>query len=105
MMNPILGSPYYLSSPGMEQMRQGEGIIDMVNSYLGVALPTGIVGLFLFLGVFGSSLIRLVGQCFNRDGEDHAGRTVARALLGTLVGVLVTIATASSIGAVPVVYW
>src|SRR5207245_919990 len=27
--NPILGSPYYLSS--MEQLRQGEGIIDMVT--------------------------------------------------------------------------
>src|SRR5947209_19575554 len=100
MMNPILGSPYYLSSPGMEQMRQGEGIIDMVNSYLGVALPTGSVGLFLFLAVFGSSLICLLRQSFDRYAHHDEGRTVARALLAALVGILVTIATASSIGAI-----
>lgn len=105
LMNPVLGSPYYLSNPGMEQMRQGEGIIDMVNSYLGVALPTGSVGLFLFVGVFGSSLIRLVRDCLDRHAQWEESRTVARALLAALVGVLVTIATASSIGAVPVVYW
>jgi hypothetical protein len=105
MMNPLLGSPYYMWNPAMQQMRQGEGIIDMVNSYLGVALPTGSVGLFLFVSVFGSSLIRLVRECFNRHAQFGEGRNFARALLAVLVGVLVTIATASSIGAIPVVYW
>ena len=36
----------------METMRQGEGIIDIVNSYLQVALETGLVGLGFFLLIF-----------------------------------------------------
>ena len=33
----------------MEDLRQGEGIIDLVNTYLGVALSYGVIGLFFFL--------------------------------------------------------
>jgi hypothetical protein len=33
----------------MEDLRQGEGIIDIVNTYLGVALAYGLIGLFCFL--------------------------------------------------------
>jgi hypothetical protein len=35
--------------PEMQDLRQGEGIIDIVNTYLGVALGYGLVGLFFFL--------------------------------------------------------
>jgi len=104
LLNPILGSPYYLYNPGMEQMRQGEGIIDMVNSYLGIALPTGLVGLSLFLGAFVSSVARLFHRLI-ADRSASEPNAVGRGLLATIVGVLVIIATASSINAVPVVYW
>jgi len=105
MMNPFFGSPYYMSTGAMESMRQGEGIIDMVNSYLGVALATGLVGLFLFAGVFISSALRIfvhLRRSPDKASEDHV---TGRALLATLAGVLVTISTVGSDNVVPFVYW
>jgi hypothetical protein len=105
MQNPWFGSPYYMATAAMQQLRQGEGIIDMVNSYLGVAMISGFVGLALFAGVFASCVVGLgvhLAQHRTKTGDDF---TMARGLLATLVGVLVIIATASSINAIPVVYW
>jgi len=36
----------------LEDLRQGEGIIDLVNTFATVAMASGIVGLSLFLGPF-----------------------------------------------------
>lgn len=105
MLNPVFGSPYYMSNPLMEQMRQGEGIIDMVNSYLGVAMVSGFVGLAFFVGVFASTVGRLwlhLVRHADKSSDDYA---TGRALLAALVGILVIIATASSINAIPVIYW
>lgn len=105
MMNPFFGSPFYMADPTMQQLRQGEGIIDMVNSYLGVAMVSGFVGLTLFAGSFVSSLVQLsirLRRHVNKLSEDFA---VGRALLATLTGIMLIIGTASSINAVPVVYW
>ncbi len=103
--NPVFGSLYYILSPAMEEMRQGQGIIDMVNSYLAVALPYGAVGLFLFLGPFVYGL----WACWHaRSLNAHAGAEIdrlGRALLGAMVAALVTIATVSSISVVAPIYW
>ena len=48
--NPFFGDPFVLLN--MESLRQGQGIIDLVNAYASVALFYGIVGLVLFLGLF-----------------------------------------------------
>jgi O-antigen ligase len=103
--NPLFGTPYFMSYAAMEQLRQGEGIIDVVNSYLAVGLVSGFIGLCLFCGAFLSALVGLGRQVFGRGAENTGNLVVARALLATLVGVLIIIATASSINAVPVVYW
>lgn len=103
--NPIFGSYDYLYSPIMEQMRQGEGIIDMVNTYLGVALASGFVGLALFVGPFVAAAFavhRVRRSIAATDGEADA---LGRALLAALAGIAVTIATVSPINAVPTVYW
>jgi O-antigen ligase len=105
MMNPIFGSPYYMTSGALESMRQGEGIIDMVNTYLGIALASGLVGLGLFVGVFLSSGLRLVGRLVRDPYKDTETHIVGRALLAAMVGIMVTIATVGSENAVPVVYW
>ena len=103
--NPVFGSLYYILNPAMEEMRQGQGIIDMVNSYLAVALPYGVVGLSLFLGPFVYSL----WACW-RARAIHARANVeidrlGRALLGAMIAVLITIATVSSISVVAPIYW
>jgi O-antigen ligase len=100
--NPLFGSPDFIYY--MEELRQGQGIIDIVNSYLPIALRSGFVGLLLFLGFFGvimAGIVRRIRRC-PADSEEQQ---IGRALLATLVGTLVTIATVSSINAIPVVYW
>lgn len=57
--NPLFGSVDYLRDPEMEKMRQGQGIIDMVNSYLAIALEYGLVGLTIFLSIFIFLMIKL----------------------------------------------
>ena len=105
MMNPVFGSPYYMSTGAMESLRTGEGIIDMVNSYLGVALSTGLVGLGLFVGIFLSSAVRIWRQLARSEEKSSEEHVTGRALLATLVGILTTIATVGSDNAVPAVYW
>lgn len=106
--NPWFGSRDFLFQ--MEELRQGQGIIDIVNSYLGIALSSGLVGLSLFAGFFLTIGGRLLAA-LRRLGRGDAGpegeelRQLARALLATLAGILVIIVTVSSITVIPLVYW
>jgi O-antigen ligase len=89
----------------MQQLRQGQGIIDIVNTYLEVALASGLVGLSLFCGFFLVVLVELFAamrRAGDRDGELYAlGQTLFCALLGILAMIFAT----SSIALIPVVYW
>ncbi len=103
--NPLLGLPPYWNTPEMQKMRQGEGIIDMVNSYLGILLNNGLVGLGLFLGVFGSILwgiYKIIRRFESRKNEYYQ---LGRAILAVLISVLFTIYTVSSILLIPTLYW
>jgi O-antigen ligase len=103
--NPWFGSVDYLTAPEMERMRQGQGIIDIVNTYIGIALEYGLVGLGLFVGFFVlvlHGIYKAMRQSRSRDEEMYR---LGRALLAALVGILVTIFTTSSIMIIPVVYW
>ncbi len=105
MSNPVFGNYRFLIDPRMEQMRQGQGIIDMVNTYLSVAMSYGIIGLTVFVLPF---LIVLVGATWmaRRVEPMHASMGVTgRVLAGAILATLMTIATASSVEYVPIVYW
>jgi O-antigen ligase len=103
--NLLFGSFTSASSPALEALRQGQGIIDVVNTYIGVGLHTGVVGLSLFVGFFVVVALALLGAM--RTERDRASEEylLGRALLATLLGILVTIFTASSITVIPVIYW
>lgn len=103
--NPWFGSTTFLETPEMEAMRQGEGIIDIVNSYLAIALASGIVGLGLFVGFFALTLLgiyRAMRSISDKSSEEYL---LGQALLATLLAILFTITTASSILNAPLVYW
>jgi O-antigen ligase len=103
--NPIFGLPDYLEHPAMQEMRQGQGIIDVVNTYLGVALYSGFVGLFLFVGPFLLAGI-LVWRSLRHLGHHRIQfQPIGRALLGAIGGAAITIATVSSITVIPTFYW
>jgi hypothetical protein len=87
----------------LQQLKQGQGIIDVVNTYLAVALEKGLVGLFIFLGFFISiahGLMKALRSAAEKSGELQV---LGRALLATLLGVLLTIFTCSNVGLVPVI--
>lgn len=101
----LLGSFDFLRAPELQVMMQGEGIIDVVNSYVGVALYSGMIGLVLFLGIFLSTLHQL--RKFTRAARqlDPRVAVMGRALFSTIAATMFIIYTVSSIIAIPVVYW
>jgi O-antigen ligase len=103
--NPLIGSADYLSTPEMQAMVQGEGIVDTVNTYLEVALNSGMIGLSLFLGFFVAILIGLWRATIHGAHHKLDLGNCARALTATLLGILVTIGTVSSVEFIPYVYW
>jgi O-antigen ligase len=105
MQNPFFGTPDYIFSPEMQTMRQGEGIIDIVNTYLAVVLGSGLAGLLLFSGFFiaiGFGIFKGMRSLADRNDEEYL---LGRTLFSTLLGILVIIFTVSSISVVPTVYW
>lgn len=103
--NPFFGSVNYRETPEMQEMIQGQGIIDIVNTYLQVSLNYGLIGLGLFMGFF---LMVLSGlhQCKKRIlDKTSESYLLGRSLIATLTAVLVIIFTVSSIVAIPIIYW
>lgn len=60
--HPLLGDQLNTVMAHMEDMRQGEGIIDFVNSYLYFALTLGVVGVAIFCFVLYYPVVRLFFQ-------------------------------------------
>lgn len=100
--NPLFGSADFVYF--LEELRQGQGIIDIVNSYLMIGLRSGLTGLGLFLAFFGVVMIGILKRmrALPSDSELHQ---LGQALFATLAGILVMIFSVSSINAVPVIYW
>jgi O-antigen ligase len=100
---PLFGSQTFLDEPEMQRMVQGQGIVDVVNSYLQIALEYGLVGLFLFLTFFAALAASLAAQAVkpssNPSRVNHAG------ILALLLSMLFTIATTSSVSVIPFIYW
>jgi O-antigen ligase len=103
--NPWLGSFDYRSTPEMQSLIQGQGIIDIVNTYIGVALSVGLIGLALFVMFFVCVLHGIRKGMRSFPNKENEARRLGRALLATLAGILITIVTVSSITVIPVVYW
>lgn len=103
--HPILGSVDYLNEPELQEMIQGEGIIDIVNTYLQVALETGLVGLMLFVSFFGSIVSMLARVIWSMPDSEASLKRMLRGLLAAMVGVLFTIFTVSSVSITAYLYW
>jgi hypothetical protein len=98
--NPMFGSPFVLSQ--MEHLRQGQGIIDLMNGYLVVALYYGLVGLALFLTLFMIALTRTYrAWVLAKKLADRELCLLGACLIALMVGTLFFVATA---GISPVLY-
>jgi hypothetical protein len=85
--NPWLGNPFVLTE--MEELRQGQGIIDLVNSYASTALLYGLVGLSLLLcTVLAGMVAAFAASRAWRETEPEVavmGACLLAAMLATLV--------------------
>jgi O-Antigen ligase len=103
--SPLLGAYDFLLRDDVETLRQGQGIIDIVNTYAGIMMSSGATGLFLFCGFFFTMLkqqffgIQRVFKNQPRFAELSSG------LMGGMFACLFTIFTTSSVTIVPVLYW
>lgn len=104
--NLLFGASNYLDAPELQVLRQGEGIIDIVNTFVGVALSSGIVGLLLFLGMFFRAMHLLNrGMRWAHHLSDADGLVLGRALFATVLSIILIIFTVSSILIVPTIYF
>ncbi len=103
--SPWLGSPNFMDDPALEVMRQGQGIIDIVNSYIQVALSSGGIGLLFFLLIF----LSLIRGCFfmtkKLPNTEVELINMGKVLFAMLVATAMTIFSVSSIDYIPVMYW
>jgi len=100
--NPILGTPYYMSQ--MEELRQGEGIIDMVNVYASIALTFGLVGFGLFAAFFAVLVWRCWAASRRLREVDPDFSLLGACLVACIGGVLIMIATTSNYLSIPFIY-
>ena len=102
--NLWFGSIDYLKTEEMLRMVQGQQIIDLVNTYLGVTLDHGLFGLLSFSGIFLSVLWK-IWSVQRRLPTESEERILGRCIMSAIFGTMITIATVSSISFIPYVYW
>ena len=105
MRNPWFGSVHYLDAPEMRQLASSWGFVDVVNTYVQIALNLGLVGLSLFGLFFFSVLMRIARAIRSLPLEEWELRVLGRVLLATTAAVLVIIGTVSMISLVPNLFW
>lgn len=106
MENPFFGSHNYMSAlSSVQELRQGGGFVDLVNTYLGVGLVNGLVGLFLFVGFFILIVFGIYKAMRGLSDKTHEVYLLGGTLLSVLLGILFIIFTVSSISVIAVVYW
>jgi hypothetical protein len=87
--HPLFGDQF--PWPEMEDLRQGEGIIDIVNTYLGVALNYGLIGLFCFLSFILLGLITVYARSKELVQSDPDLALFGTSLIACIVGILIMI--------------
>jgi hypothetical protein len=106
-MSPWFGVPGFYSRLADMGMVQGEGIVDVVNTYIGIALAWGVPASIAFALVFLVLMLRILKIRLQSGQQASRAQYVAlgASLLGALGATLVTLGTTSSILALPAVYW
>ena len=103
--HPLFGTANYRDTPEMEVMRQGQGIIDVVNSYVHIALNYGMAGLSLFVIIFFGLLFSVLKSVKTLPDTEADLINIGRVLFAILGSILVMVMTVSSIDYIPVFYW
>ena len=103
--NPIFGSPDFYTMAETTELKQGSGLIDLVNTYLAIGLANGLIGLSLFTGVFLASAAGIFKAMRSLPDRNSELYVLGQALLATVLGIMLIIFTVSSISVTALVYW
>jgi hypothetical protein len=103
--NPLFGIANYLELPDMEALRGGDGLIDLVNTYVIVGLGSGVVGLSLFIGFFVAAALCIYRGMRTISDKQDERYVLGQTLLATLLGILFIIGTVSPVLIIPNIYW
>jgi hypothetical protein len=103
--NPWFGSNDFLLTPEMRELLQGQHIIDVVNTYLAIALESGLVGLGVFLAFTATILVGLWRAFRLKSTRKTDFGNYIRASMAVYVAMLTTIGTVSFIDFIPYVFW
>jgi hypothetical protein len=102
---PILGwdgATELFANGRLEHMRQGMGIIDLVNSYLTEALFHGLPGVAMFAGILFASLWAVLRRHQRGSGSGEGFRPAAAAFLASMViATAFLLVTISMVGHIP----
>jgi O-antigen ligase len=102
--NPLFGSTNYILEPEMQALKVN-GLIDIVNSYIQIALESGYIGLLFFVGAFVFAIKSTLKQLKRIKDKNNEFSALLRSIIAIIFGILATIATVSSIGVVSIFYW
>lgn len=102
---PFFGNVQFRQEPEMQQLIQGQGIIDIVNTYVAVALSSGYVGLCSFVGIFISCLMLTYSSAKKIKTTNDDAFQLGRTLIATIIGVMTIITTVGSVLAVSYFYY
>ncbi len=100
--NLLFGLPNAISY--LEYLKQGQGIVDIVNSYIGIALNFGMTGLLPFVAMFIIALVKM-WRLRQRLDPGMDGWYLANSMIATLLTIMVMIFSTSSISIIPYIYY
>ncbi|HNI67525.1 MAG TPA: O-antigen ligase family protein [Nitrospira sp.] len=103
--NPLFGAPNFMAAPELQQLATGAGFIDIVSTYIGIALAQGLISLAVFVGIFVSVAYLVFSAMRGTADKESERHQLGRVLLGNLVCTAIVIGTVSSISVIPVIYW
>jgi|GEM_PF-4509033 len=97
--HPFFGSARntFLNDPILLRSMQGEGIVDITNTYLFIALKSGLISLAIFITLW---LVLLRGLC-RVPGPEHTSAILMSVCVVTMVMLFIS----SSVSFIPVYYW
>ena len=97
--NPLFGSTNYLQSPRMQELIQGEGIIDLVNTYIQIGLNYGYIGIGLFCAIILGLIRSMMSLRKQLERKNLLGlKEQGVVLISVCVLIATVIATVSSVG-------
>jgi hypothetical protein len=99
--SPFFGSVNFMQTPEMQSMIQGEGIIDLVNTYLAFALMYGYVGAGLFTGFFLAIMLGIYTNMKRLPDKTSETYYAGRCILASMASISFSISTVSYILATP----